>query len=204
MSSQDSVTYWIGRLKCGDRDLAVRKLWETFRQELLRFARSRIRHMPGHAADEEDVVLNAFDSFLRDVKSDRFARLNDRNDLWQILVVITKQKAFDLVKHERRQRRGGGKVLDTQALRADNSGVEERWVDGVLGREPSPASVVELAEQIERLLAVLPDQELRQVAESKLDGHSNADIAASIQRSIRTVERKVDMIRSLWAKELRL
>jgi len=34
------------------------------------------------------VALSAFDSFCRAVDQGRFPRLNDRHDLWQILMLI--------------------------------------------------------------------------------------------------------------------
>ena len=58
-------------------------------------------------ADEEDVALNAFDSFCRDAKAGRLPQLDDRDDLWRVLLVITGQKALDLVRHETAGKRGG-------------------------------------------------------------------------------------------------
>jgi len=46
----------------------------------------------------------------------RFPRLQDCDDLWQLLFMITTRKAADLVEHERRQKRGGGLVLDEAML----------------------------------------------------------------------------------------
>jgi DNA-directed RNA polymerase specialized sigma24 family protein len=202
MSSDGTVTYWIARLKAGDRQLAVRRLWEAYREELLRVARARLRDLPSRAADEEDVLLNAFDSFFHDVEKNRYARLEDRNDLWQILVMLIKDKAADLIKQERRAKRGGGRVLDDQAVPADDSSIEQRWVDQLIGREPDPAAALEWAEQIEHLLAILGSEELRFVAESKINRSSDKEIAAALGRNVRTVERKVALIRALWAKEL--
>jgi hypothetical protein len=67
-------------------------------------------------ADEEDVALSAFDSFCRGAEKGRFPRLQDCDDLWQLLFMITTRKAADLVEHERRQKRGGGLVLDEAML----------------------------------------------------------------------------------------
>jgi len=62
------------------------------------------------------VALSAFDSFCRGAEKGRFPRLEDRDDLWQLLFMITTRKAADLVQHERRQKRGGGLVLDEAML----------------------------------------------------------------------------------------
>lgn len=52
---------------------------------LVRLAHRRLGTAPRALADEEDVVLSAFDSFLRAVNKERFSQLEDRSDLWQVL-----------------------------------------------------------------------------------------------------------------------
>jgi ECF sigma factor len=47
-------------------------------------ARGRLRDACRAVADEEDVALDTFDSFLRGVRDGRFPALNDREDLWRI------------------------------------------------------------------------------------------------------------------------
>src|SRR5205823_406810 len=107
MSSTGSITHWISRLKAGD-EAAAQKLWECYFERLVRLARKKLRGFPRRAADEEDVALSAFDDFCRCAERGRFPRLSDRDDLWQVLVVLTERKAIKLVHHERRQKRGGG------------------------------------------------------------------------------------------------
>ena len=115
MSSSGSVTHWINLLKGGDA-AAVQRLWEAYFPRLVGLARKKLREAPRRAADEEDVALSAFDSFCRAAGQDRFPQLHDRLDLWQLLVLLTARKASDLAQHERRQKRGGGAVLDEAAL----------------------------------------------------------------------------------------
>ena len=107
MSPDDpgSVTRWINDLKGGELD-AAQPLWERYFADLVRLARARLRASPRTAADEEDVALSAFDSFCAGVARGRFPRLDDRNDLWRVLVTITARKATDQVLRERRQKRG--------------------------------------------------------------------------------------------------
>src|SRR5262249_36398416 len=67
---------------------------------------------PRRAADEEDVALSALASFCRGAEQGRFPRLEDRDDLWALLVVIAARKAVDLRQREGRQKRGGGRGLE--------------------------------------------------------------------------------------------
>src|SRR5436190_16742684 len=104
MSSSGDITHWIRRLRAGDRDV-IQGLWERYYRAVIALARQRLGDLPRRAADEEDVALSAFDSFCRAAEQGRFPQLEDRGDLWQILIVLTARKAADLVEHEGRGKR---------------------------------------------------------------------------------------------------
>src|SRR5205807_42962 len=99
-------------------------------------------------ADEEDVALSAFHSFCHGAANGRFPQLGDRNSLWPLLVAITANKAIDHLRHERRLKRGGP---------ASEKRAPELEVDQVIGREPTPDFIVQVAEECQRLLALLDD-----------------------------------------------
>src|SRR5437660_6776624 len=107
MRADASVTQWIDRLKTGDPD-AAQKLWERYFRRLVGLARKKLRDTPRRAADEEDVALSAFNNFCRGVQHGRFPQLSDRDNLWQLLVTITVQKAIDLMRREGREKRYDG------------------------------------------------------------------------------------------------
>jgi DNA-directed RNA polymerase specialized sigma24 family protein len=192
-----SVTYWIDRLKEGDPQ-AVQQLWEAYFHRLVRLARARLRAAPRRAADEEDVALSAFDSFCRGAGQGRFPRLSDRDDLWQLLVLLTARKASNLVRQELRQCRGGGRVWNASALADDAPPGEEPAFANLIGREPDPEFAAQVAEQCRFLLARLGDSTLQAVAVWKMEGYSNEEIAVKLGRSHGTVERKLRLIRSIW------
>ncbi len=199
MSAGGSVTYWLGRLKEGERE-AVQKLWHEYFQRLVGLARKKLRNVPRRSADEEDVALSAFHSFCRCAAAERFPRLDDRDDLWQVLVLLTARKASNLVEHEGRHKRGGGKVYNASALGGEGGGPEAAFVD-LVSREPEPAFAAEVAEQCQHLLDRLGTADLRTIAVWKMEGHTNGEIAARLGRSQATVERKIQLIRGLWEKE---
>ena len=98
MSSDGSVTCWIDLLRgatatppgpCG-----------TLLPPPRRPRPRRPRRRPGCAADEEDVALSAFDSFCRGDGAGRFPRLDDRDDLWRLLLLLTARKAAHLIRDE--------------------------------------------------------------------------------------------------------
>ena len=201
MSAPGSVTVWIAQLKAGAA-AAAERLWQGYFRRLVGLARHKLQGRPRAAADEEDVALSAFDSFCRAAEQGRFPRLNDRDDLWQLLIMITDRKARDLVVSERRQKRGGGKVLDEAGLRPQGAPPEGSPFDQMLGREPSPEFAAEVAEEYGRLLGLLGDTNLQTVAMRKMEGFTVEEIGAELGRVPRTVKRWLRLIRQMWEKEL--
>jgi DNA-directed RNA polymerase specialized sigma24 family protein len=191
----NSVTQWISALKHGDQ-LAAQELWEAYFRRLVALARVRLRDAPRRIADEEDVALSAFHSFCQGAQVGRFPRLDDRNDLWQILVVITVRKAIDLHAYEVRPSRGRGKV---QSL----TDVTREGLETIGGDEPTPALAAQLAEEYLRLIEQLGDSNLQRVATWKLEGYTDREIADRLGCVTRTVERKLARIRNTWAREMR-
>ena len=60
-----------------------------------------------------------------------------------------------------------------------------------------------VAEESRRLLECLPDEQLRTIALCKLEGHTNDEIAGKLGCVRLTVQRKLSLIRDIWAKETR-
>lgn len=198
MSANPSITTWIGQLREGNPE-AAQPLWERYFAQLVAIARNKLRGTSRRAADEEDVALSAFHSFCR--AAEQFPRLSDREDLWQILVMLTARKAYQERRRQQSLKRGGaGEGADqSQALALD----EAAELDQIVGAEPAPEFAVMIAEQFEALLALLPTDELRQVARLRLEEYSHPEIAAKLQCTERTVHRRVALIRSLWEEAAR-
>jgi DNA-directed RNA polymerase specialized sigma24 family protein len=190
VSSTGSVTHWIGLLKGGD-SLAAQKVWDGYFQRLVGLARKKLRGLPRTSSGAEDVALSAFASFCRCAEQGKFPLLTDRHDLWRLLVVIAARKAVDLLNRERRLKRGGAALQ------------KEVEVEELIGREPTPDFAAQVADEFRHLLDCLNDDELRQVATWKLEGYTNNEIAAKLGRSPTTVERKMNLIRRIWKREMR-
>jgi DNA-directed RNA polymerase specialized sigma24 family protein len=198
MASRGSVTGWLDQVQQGD-DEATARLWERYFRRLVGLAQAALKGAPRRAADEEDVALSAFDSFFRGAQQGRFPDLSDRDGLWRLLVVLTARKAAHLKRDERRQKRGGGGVLDQAALaRGDEEQADFEWV---VAQEPTPEFAAQVAEGYERLLRCLGDTGLRSLAVAKMEGYTNHEIATRLGCCVSTVERRLQIIRRLWAEE---
>lgn len=202
MSSDASVTQWIDALRAGDTE-AAQKLWERYFERLVSFASKKLGAAPRRAADEEDVVISAFNSFCLGVAEGRFPKLDDRDDLWRVLMTITERKVSDQLKHAVRQKRGGGKVRGESAFLHPDDSTAQAGINQVGGCEPTPEFAALMAEQFEELLGSLQNEDigLREVALLKLEGYTNKEIAARIGRTTRSVERKLQRIRLVWSEE---
>ncbi len=58
-----------------------------------------------------------------------------------------------------------------------------------------------MADECRRLFASLGDEELQTLALLKMEGYANAEIAQRQGWALRTVERKLRMIRHIWEDE---
>jgi DNA-directed RNA polymerase specialized sigma24 family protein len=196
MANDESVSHWLQGLKAGDGN-NIGQLWDRYFQRLVRLAGSRL---PGHArrvVDEEDVALSAFQSFCERARQGQFPEVANRDDLWRVLFAITVRKAIGVVRHQTRQKRGGGRVLGESGL-AQGGGTPDGGLARFLSREPTPDDAAELADQLETLFERLNDATLRVIAFQKLQGLSSEEIAASLDVSTRTVDRKLQLIRATW------
>lgn len=197
---EHSVTRWIAFLKSGD-PLAAQKLWNRYVTRLVRLARLKIGNTPRRLADEEDAANTVFSKLLEGIEAERFPKLEDRQDLWQILVMLTERQAISQRRREMAAKRGGDRLLGESALAGDLSW-EGRSIEQVIGDEPTPEFAALCSEQLQTRLATLAhDPDLIEIANAKLAGFSNAEIAEKLSISLRTVERNLARIRQLWDPE---
>jgi DNA-directed RNA polymerase specialized sigma24 family protein len=200
MSSAGSVTNLISLLKAGDAG-AAEKLWELFSARLLNLARDKLHRHTFGVADEEDIVLSALGSFFSGAKRGEFTRLSDRQKLWRLLAVLTKRKAIDLLDRETSAKRRAGKVENGLA------GVDEPRPDksvlaipGIIDPKLSPELQAMTNDACQKLLDDLGDVQLRSIAVWKLEGYSDGEIAGMLGCAVRTVERKLQLIRRVWCQ----
>ena len=193
MDAGGSVTTWISLLRAGEA-VAAQRLWERYFPRLITLARARLEGVPRQVADEEDVALSAFHTFFRAVADKQIPQLNNRDDLWRTLVLITAGKAVDERRRRQSQKRGGIPGP------GDNMQAKANWqlLEEVVGSEPDPAFAAQLADEFQMLLARLGDDRLREIALLKLEGFTNEEIAERLNSSPRSVSRRLTVIRRTW------
>jgi DNA-directed RNA polymerase specialized sigma24 family protein len=184
-----SVTRFFGQLRAGD-PAAAEALWARFFPRLVGLARKTLAGRPQQAAGASDAAQSAFASFCLRAKAGEF-RVGDRSDLWNLLGVITANKALMQARREAAAKRGGGRVVGEAALvRPDGSPLP---LDEAGAAFPTADFDLHCEDLLNRL-----DPELREIAVLRLLGFRNAEIAARHDCTERRVERKLSLIRAKW------
>jgi DNA-directed RNA polymerase specialized sigma24 family protein len=187
-----SVTLFFRQLRIGD-PRAADALWERFFPRLVALARKTLAGRPQRVADADDAAQSAFASFCLRVRQGEF-EVTDRNELWNLLGVITARKARRQVRRESAGKRGGGRVMGEDAL------VGRDGLPLPLDALAADQSAEEFDLHTEELLTQL-DEELREFAVLRLLGFRNREIAEMHGCTERKVERKLNLIRLKWEAE---
>ena len=184
-NENDEVTVWLAQMQQGDEG-AVQKLWERYYIRLIGLARKTLVSSPQVASNEEDVAQSAFKSFYFRAQAGKFPKLEDRDDLWKVLMTIALRKSFRTRKKASRQA-----ASDPQILAAE-----------LITESPDPDAAAVITDEFRRLFGKLEDPVLSGIALMKLEGLTNPQIAKSLDLSVATIERKLQVIRHLWADEI--
>jgi DNA-directed RNA polymerase specialized sigma24 family protein len=196
MSPDEDITHWIGQLKQGDAQAAER-VWELYFQKLVRLAARRLHGLSKRARDEEDVALSAFHSFYKRASDGQFSRLENRDDLWRLLVTITARKSSSFIKHQMAAKRGGGKTRGESVFHGSDDSPHPMGIDQIAAEEPSAEFADGVFNTCAELLNGLDDP-LRQIALLKIEGYTNAEVAEQLGIATRSVTRKITLIRQKW------
>ncbi len=204
MKTLGSVTELLGRLRSEDtyeRNDAAALIWKRYCRALLQLACRNLDRRLQRRVGADDIVQRTFKSFFLRQQRGEF-ELSDRNDLFQLLVRMTLNKAGSAATKEARQRRDYRR--DRTNAEASGDGEETRnWLLELAEcGDPSPDEAAAFAEEVELRLGQLQD-DLRRIALRKLEGYTNAEIAALPEMSctVRTVERKLRLIREVWCDD---
>lgn len=164
---------------------ALGELIARFWPRLMALANSTLAGRMQRVSDAEDALQSAMISFWQQVDRGGFEHAMDRDDLWNVLGLFTVRKALKLQEKELAQKRGGGHVV---------SGVP-------LDNAAAPVSEAEFDLHCTELLEIL-EPDLRSFALLRLMGHKNREIAVELNCTERKVERKLQLIRTIWGEEV--
>ena len=136
--------------------------------------------------DADDVAIDAFYEFCKAVENSRLDDVSDRTQLWQVLSIIAARKANDYWKTESAIKRGGNvQVISLQACQLDVEAMDQ-----------TPDLHLDVLEQIDSFLRSISNPKIRRVAELKLKGYTNQEIADQMKVTRRTVQNLISRLKS--------
>jgi len=198
MSTPGSMTRWADDLRSPDprvRDEAARRIWERYSDRLLALVRRKLDERVRRREHESDVLQSMYKSFCLG-QQQTTGSLQSRDELWRLLVHITMCKIANTANRHHAACRDVRREVDWPgAAEGDSGDSSPRWMLEVMDRsEPTPDEAIFLEEELEKWLGLLPDN-LRRIALWKLEGYTNQEVGDMIERTERTVELKLSIIR---------
>jgi RNA polymerase sigma-70 factor (ECF subfamily) len=174
------------RLIDGDQ-AAAQGVFEAYAAELIRIARSRLGTRLRQKVDPEDIVQSAFRSFF--VKKVAAYDLQDWEGLLGMLIRITHRKC----SRQAARFAAGKRSVNRESSGTDSEGMSLLdWATQV--SEPTPQEAAELNDTIDNLFCLLDDL-AKEVFMLRMQGFEIAEIAAQVDRTERTVLRKLSSAR---------
>jgi RNA polymerase sigma factor (sigma-70 family) len=186
MSLAGSVTRLIRQVKAGDA-AAMQQLLTRYFRRLLGLARRKLHGKRTPTADEEDVAASVLAAFFIGVVRGQYTQLHDREDLWHLLVKITRNQIGHIRKY------------DNADIRTPPDGSPPRPLE-VARDAVDPRDWHEEGSKVQERLDRLGDPALRSIAVWRWEGYSIKEIAAMLGCTVRTVERKLQLIRTIWSE----
>jgi DNA-directed RNA polymerase specialized sigma24 family protein len=196
-SQTGSVSGWITLLRHGNPE-AARLLVKRYFKSLCRVAERKLRERSIFDRGGDDLANEVMTSLFENAREGDYPNLHDRYDLWLLLIVITHERVIDQVLNgPNPQSLGATCTTMTDLFEQYNTSLEKYFVV-----EPEER-ITDIHDCWQSLLATIPDENSRRIAQMKLEGFSHREIARQLNLVPRTVDRKARMIAERWNDYLR-
>jgi RNA polymerase sigma factor (sigma-70 family) len=187
------VTRLLGQMRAGsptEREQATTAIVQRYFARLAEVVGRQLSRRVRRRVDPEDLVQTTFRSVCLRLATGQF-QLDDREDFWRLLVSVALNKTRKEVATQMAQKR------DPRRERHSNTPDDEALLQLLDRRTPTPEDATITAEEMGRLLDMLP-VDIRPIAIWKFEGFTSEEIAEKLGYTLRTVERKVRLIRERW------
>lgn len=195
MDTEAEFTTWLERLASGD-ETAATLFWDRYFERLIQMAKKKFETLPRRAVDEEDVALSAMNSVLRGIQNGQFAKLQDAQAIWKLLLTITSRKITAQRRREFSAKRGGGRQRGESVFTPspNTSGVSMPFQE-ITSHQPSPDLIAILHDTTSQFIKRLDDPQLERILLLTLEGSTPKEIAEQLGVVPATVLRKLSLIR---------
>jgi RNA polymerase sigma-70 factor, ECF subfamily len=173
----------IRRFRHGQAD-APTKLYLRYARRLHALATKETSAGLARRVDPEEIVQSVFRTFFRRLAVGNYD-VPDGEEIWKLLLVMALNKIRAVGNFHRAAKRDFRRTSGSEAIEAS----PER----ASGEDEVAMTVLRLV--VDEVLAGLPESH-RKMVESRIEGHEVAEIADSVGRSKRSVERVLQEFRS--------
>jgi DNA-directed RNA polymerase specialized sigma24 family protein len=185
-----SVSNWLKEIKSGDVD-AVEAIWKRYYQRVVAFAIQRMKINPDCAVDGEDIAQLTMHRFCLNASSGQYPNLDDRQQLWDLLVVCTLNRIRKHLRDCNRIKRSG---LNRVVFKFKRSEALED-----LQAPEGPTIMADMVQSwLDRLDREDPTGQLKQIAIWSMEDISGSEIARIIKKRKSLVLQQIRLIRILW------
>jgi len=195
MTGHPSFDDLMVHLRDGRNDAAA-QLFQRFANRLIVLARKQLDPKILQKVDPEDVMQSVFRSFLARNAAGQLGEFNTWDNLWAILVVMTRRKCGRRTDYFYAARRDVRRETPTNSM-----GDENPSYVGIPDEEPTPHEAAVLAETVELLLSDLQGRQ-REILTLSLQGYTPVEISERLKCTERTVYRVLDRVKE-WLESRR-
>ena len=164
------------RLQHGQADAST-ELYLRYAERLLALTAAQSSPDLARRVDPEDIVQSVFRTFFRRASLGHYT-VPDGEEIWKLLLVIALNKVRATGAFHRAAKR--------DVRRTSGGDAFERAVESQSAQDETPLSLLRMV--VEELLQSQPEAHRRMI-ELRIEGHELNDIAATVKRSKRSVER---------------
>ena len=193
------ITEYLQAYKAGD-SARLNDILNAYWCQLVAHCDARLSRRFRTQQEGQDFAIQAFQNLAEGIQRGKWPRLENRSDLWQVLLQVSNCRIKDYVRQQMATKRGG----QMQRLGTGANSPATRPVD--LDQFPTRDSFVQDAEQLMQLMFELSHR-LRgmpthvRILVDHLNNYTNQEIAIRHEISSRTVRRKLDEVLAILKEE---
>lgn len=205
-SDAPDAGYQLKELQNPDSHTAELKLFEKYYPRIKDIAAITLQTERRRVFDEEDVASEAMSEFYQALAEGRFSDVGGESEMWARLVSMTRMHAYEKVQSLAASQ--GPAVRGESVFQADAGITAVSHRQGI-GKPESLLNpqALEDADEVGHFLDFLDAYDstmpLRQIAELRMEGLTNRQIASRVHSSLRSVERLTAKVRVLWDQHAR-
>lgn len=178
-------------------------------ERMVDLARSLIRrHGLPAVLDAEGAANAALYHFLTAASKGRSRKFETSEEFWQFTRLLILRRLLHVYDQNRGVKRGGSGRRKRRSTGQHDDGAgggltrEEVDLDDLPSPHASHEAIVDAQMLVKRLVEGTRDPSLRNIAEMKLKGYTNEEVAQATNQDVSTVKRKLHDLRDRWEKRV--